>query len=64
MQANSGRSRLASSGSSCDPAGLLCIGLAMRASDSSVAGETPAAVTCLVNANGRWQSRLAAVLLS
>jgi hypothetical protein len=29
-------------------------------SDGGVAGETPAAVTCLVNAGGHWQSRLAA----
>jgi hypothetical protein len=33
------------------------------ASDGGVAGETPAAVTCLVNAGGCWWSRLAAVLL-
>jgi hypothetical protein len=32
------------------------------ARDGGVAGE-PAAVTCLVNAGGRWWSRLAAVLL-
>jgi hypothetical protein len=34
------------------------------ASDSGAAGETAAAVTCLVNVGGRWRSGLATVLFS
>jgi hypothetical protein len=36
MLANSGRSRLTSSGSGWDLAGLLCVGLAMRAGAAGV----------------------------
>jgi hypothetical protein len=43
---------------SWDLADLLCVGLTMRA---GAAGEAAAAVTSLVNACGRWRSRLAAV---